>query len=200
MFLVYLHRRTDNGEIFYVGIGKGDRPYHRSKRNRFWKAIADKGYTIEIIYENVSWDEACRIERELIKKYGRRDLGLGNLTNMTDGGEGNQNMIYTPEWREKQRISSTGRIQTEETKKKRALKQTGIKFSEERKRNISDSTKGIHSGSKNPSAVLNEEKVIEIKKLIEEGKSLLSISKKYDCGWTTIDRIKKGITWKHLTI
>jgi anti-sigma28 factor (negative regulator of flagellin synthesis) len=198
-YVVYLHKRKDNSEVFYVGIGRKDRPYSKY-RNKFWKAVADKGYSIEIIHENVLWEDACRIERELIKEYGRRDLGLGNLTNMTDGGEGNQNMIYTPEWREKQRIASTGRIQTEETKKKRALKQTGVRFSEQRKKNISESKKGIHLGSNNPSAVLNEEKVREIKKLLELNKSVLSISKIYDCGWTTIDGIKKRRTWRHVSI
>ena len=197
--VVYLHRRKDSGEIFYVGIGKQNRPYSKSKRNKFWNSIAEKcGWSVEIIYEDLSWDDACKKERELIKQYGRRDLGEGILTNMTDGGEGNQNIIYTPEWIEKQRISSTGRIQSEETKKKRALKQTGIKFTEQRKKNISESKKGLNLGSNNPSAVLNEEKVKEIKKLLENGKSVLSISNMYNCGWNTVDGIKKGRTWKHV--
>jgi hypothetical protein len=199
--VVYLHRRKDNGEIFYVGIGKKNRPYSKSKRNKFWNAVAEKcGWSVEIICEGLSWDDACKKEIELIKQYGRRDLGEGILTNMTDGGEGNQNIIYTPEWIEKQRIASTGRIQSEETKKKRALKQTGVNFSQERKNNISESKKGLNVGSKNPAAVLNETQVKKIKKLIKEKKSLLSISKEFNCGWNTIKRIKEGTHWKHVLI
>ncbi len=199
--VVYLHKRKDNGEVFYVGIGKKSRPYSKSKRNKFWRAVAKKyGWYVEIIYENLFWDEACKKEIEMIKQYGRRDLGEGILTNMTDGGEGNQNIIYTPEWREKQRIASTGRIQNEETKKKRALKQTGISFTKDRKDNISKSKKGTQVGSNNPSSVLNETQVREIKYLLNDNKSLLSISKQFNCGWTTIKRIKEGTHWKHVQI
>jgi anti-sigma28 factor (negative regulator of flagellin synthesis) len=197
--VVYIHKRKDTNEVFYVGIGKIQRPYHKSKRNKYWKSIVNKhGYDIEIIHKDLSWENACKIERQLISQYGRLDLGTGILVNMTDGGEGNQNIIYTDEWREKQRIASTGRIQTEETKKKRALRQTGIKFSKDRKKNISKSKKGTQVGSNNPSAVLSEDKVSKIKELIRGGKSILSISKLYGCGWTTISRIKKGTHWSHV--
>lgn len=198
--VVYVHRRKDTNEVFYIGIGKIRRPYERNgRRNHYWKSIVNKhGYDIEIIHKNLSWEDACNIERQLISKYGRLDLGTGILVNMTDGGEGNQNMLYTDEWREKQRISSTGRIQSEETKKKKSLVSTGVKFSEDRKRNISKSKKGAQVGSNNPAAVLNETKVKEIKELINNGMSLLSISKLYNCGWTTVSRIKKGLTWSHV--
>jgi anti-sigma28 factor (negative regulator of flagellin synthesis) len=197
--VVYIHKRKDTNEVFYVGIGKIRRPYDKAKRNKYWQSIVNKhGYNIEIIHKNLSWKKACKIERQLILQYGRCDLGTGVLVNMTDGGEGNQNIIYTDEWREKQKIASTGRIQSEETKKKRALRQTGIKFSKDRKKNISKSKKGTQVGSSNPSAVLNEDKVSEIKELIRGGKSILSISKLYGCGWTTISRIKKGTHWSHV--
>ena len=185
--VVYIHRRKDNSQVFYIGIGKIRRPYDKAKRNNYWQSIVNKhGYDIEIIHKDLSWEKACKIERQLILQYGRCDLGTGVLVNMTDGGEGNQNIIYT------------GRIQSEETKKKRALKQTGIKFSEDRKKNISKSKEGSQVGSSNPSAVLNEDKVSEIKELIRGGKSILSISKLYGCGWTTISRIKKGTHWSHV--
>ena len=37
---------------------------------------------------NITWEEACQKEKELIEYYGRRDSGSGTLVNMTAGGEG----------------------------------------------------------------------------------------------------------------
>jgi len=88
--IVYLHRRKSDGEVFYVGIGsKRTRAYDSKQRSRFWKAYTVKyPYSVEVLYEGLTWQEACGKERELIKQYGRRDLGGGTLVNMTDGGDG----------------------------------------------------------------------------------------------------------------
>jgi hypothetical protein len=96
MALVYKHIRKDNGEIFYVGIGPGvatpganqDRPYVTDSRNAIWKYIVNETeYTIEIIKDNISRDEAYIIEVQLIKKHGRIDKETGTLANRTDGGK-----------------------------------------------------------------------------------------------------------------
>jgi hypothetical protein len=90
MAIVYQHRRSDTNEIFYIGIGKTiKRAYQKEARNVIWKAITNKcSYIIEILFENLTWEQACEKERDLIKGYGRRDLGLGSLVNMTSGGDG----------------------------------------------------------------------------------------------------------------
>tara|TARA_R110000803_G_C11754919_1_gene293039 strand:+ start:58 stop:420 length:363 start_codon:yes stop_codon:yes gene_type:complete len=90
MAVVYQHRRNDTNEIFYIGIGKSkDRASKKSNRNDYWHNIVDKyGYTKEILVSDISWDEAVKEEIRLINKYGRKDLGKGNLVNMTRGGEG----------------------------------------------------------------------------------------------------------------
>lgn len=196
--VVYIHRRGDTNRIFYVGIGNPKRPYTK-RDNKMWEGIVHKhGYKVEILYTDLKWEEACLIERYLISCLGRKDMGKGELANMTDGGEGNQNMIYTPEWIEKQRIASTGRIQSEETKKKKSKSLTGKKFSEERKENIRKTKIGMHRGSENPSAKLTEEIVLKIREEHSQGKSLLSIANKYGCGWTTAKRIVSRESWKHL--
>jgi predicted DNA-binding protein YlxM (UPF0122 family) len=108
--VVYFHRRKDTNEVFYVGIGKLCRPYQTNDRNKFWKRIVNKvGYNIEIIHTDLTWDEAIQYERKYIKQFGRRDMGLGTLVNMTDGGEGNQGQIFSEETRKKISISSRGR-------------------------------------------------------------------------------------------
>ena len=90
MAIVYQHRRKDNNEIFYVGIGKYEsRAYDFVGRSEAWKYIYNKTeIEVEISHKDIIWEEACSIERYLISFYGRRDLGLGTLVNMTDGGDG----------------------------------------------------------------------------------------------------------------
>ena len=91
-YLCYTHTKPD-GEVFYVGIGNRKRPYRKDRRSNLWNNIAKKyGYTIEILSENLTWEDACALERQLISKIGRRDLGKGTLVNHTDGGDGTINM------------------------------------------------------------------------------------------------------------
>ncbi len=90
--VVYIHRKATDGTIFYVGIGNPSRAKNRYYRNRFWKATVKKhGHTIHIIERNISWKDACESEIALIELIGRRDLGLGTLVNLTDGGDGATN-------------------------------------------------------------------------------------------------------------
>jgi len=90
MAIVYQHRRNDTNEVFYVGIGKDQyRAYSDRDRNKYWKNIVNKvGYIVQIVLEGVNYPEAFYTERYLIRYYGRKDLGLGLLVNVTDGGEG----------------------------------------------------------------------------------------------------------------
>ena len=85
MAFVYLHKKKNTDDVFYVGIGlKENRAYSTKDRNIHWKRGVDKyGYDVEIIESDIEWDIACNKEKSLIKEYGR-----DNLTNMTDGGEG----------------------------------------------------------------------------------------------------------------
>lgn len=97
MAYVYKHVRLDKNEIFYVGIGEG-KNYSRSKnktgRNKIWKRIVSKTeYLVEIIHDNIPYQEALKIEEQLIKFYGRLDLGTGPLANLTDGGQGTPGII-----------------------------------------------------------------------------------------------------------
>jgi len=87
--VVYKHIRLDTNEVFYIGIGNPKRPYNKNSRSDFWKRVTNKtDYKVEIIYSDLTWEEACEKEIELIEFYGRRDLGNGTLVNLTDGGEG----------------------------------------------------------------------------------------------------------------
>lgn len=89
---VYRHIRIDKNVPFYIGIGEDDnykRAYSKKDRNKYWKNIINKTpYEVEIILDELSKDESKIKEIEFIKLHGRKDLGLGTLVNMTDGGEG----------------------------------------------------------------------------------------------------------------
>lgn len=95
---VYVHRRTDDGRIFYVGKGSHpDRATERSSRNRYWHAIVAKhGLTVEIVARFETDALSQQMERDLIAWYGR-----ANLANLTDGGDGCAGIVPTAEARRK---------------------------------------------------------------------------------------------------
>lgn len=71
------------------------------------------------------------------------------------------------------------------------------------KENIEYSTKNKHYkdikiGLKNPNAKLNEQQAKQILYLYKSKYSIASIARKYDCGWTTIQHIIKGDTWRNV--
>jgi hypothetical protein len=82
----------------YVGKGKGDRwLVHERKtdpinwmKNEFiertWIMLGE--VPKRKFEENLTDEEACRLERALIRLIGRQNRGKGPLTNLTDGGEG----------------------------------------------------------------------------------------------------------------
>jgi hypothetical protein len=129
MAIVYLHRRKDNNEVFYVGIGTSrKRPYQNTGRNKYWHNIVNSiGYCVEITHKNIIKEEACAIEMYLIAFYGRKDLGLGNLCNVTDGGELNTGRIKSKESIERHRLNIKGRKHSEITKLKMSNSRKGCK-------------------------------------------------------------------------
>jgi hypothetical protein len=78
-FCVYLHISNDE-DIFYVGQGTVDRAHNKSAKGRArkWYEIASKGYDVLIIYENLSKDEAVRLEKETIIKLKQQNQNLVN--------------------------------------------------------------------------------------------------------------------------
>lgn len=118
MAIVYLHKRKDNNDVFYVGIGKStERAYSKDSRNTHWHSLVKKyGYLVDITHNDIIYDEAFGIEKYLIEFYGRKDLNKGYLVNKTDGGEGFLN--FSKETLDIIRQKNIGRKHTEETKLK----------------------------------------------------------------------------------
>jgi hypothetical protein len=126
MAVIYRHRKAGTDDVFYIGIGiTKQRAYRKTNRNKYWHNIVNKyDYEVDIIFEGISYSEACSGEKLLIKLYGRRDLKTGCLVNMTDGGENNAGKVVSDETRKKSSISHKGRKHSEEQKNKISISNT----------------------------------------------------------------------------
>ena len=129
----------------------GMKEYNRYQNdvNKYWKNIAKKGYEVEVLLEDLTWEQACEKEREFIALYGRKDLGTGILQNLTDGGEGGSGRVLSEETRRKiseiqkgERHHYYGKSLSEEHKRKLSESQKGKTLSEETKRKLSEVMKG----------------------------------------------------------
>ena len=104
-------------EPFYIGKGTDNRHYHSSfdrhnsfKKNKI-KSLNKKNIKVLSIkvFEDLNEQESFNIETTIIKKIGRRDLKLGPLTNLTDGGDGRTNIVVSE--KTKKKISKTKKSQ-----------------------------------------------------------------------------------------
>ena len=113
LYYIYILKNPITNLPFYIGVGKKNRKSSISREQshivealNFAKGKVNKsvnkhklntilqilslGYQVDIEFgnsydiENLAFEEEIR----LIAQYGRRDLGTGILTNMSDGGEG----------------------------------------------------------------------------------------------------------------
>jgi len=177
-------------EPFYIGKAKvrkgtGQREYdhltearsgtkkgNQLKLNKIRK-IEETGMSPIIIKMYEGEDDESKIldvETTMIECIGRKDLGKGPLTNLTDGGEGVRNRVFTDEQRKeisetvkrwhrevgvseetkkKLSIAMEGRIFTEEWKKKIGDKSRQQVWTDERRKKISESLKGKMTGEGN---------------------------------------------------
>jgi group I intron endonuclease len=90
MHYVYRHIRLDKNEPFYIGIGSDKsflRAYSKKSRNPYWHNIVKfTPYRVDIVFKDLTYEEACAKEKEFISLYGRGVIGM--LCNITEGGEG----------------------------------------------------------------------------------------------------------------
>jgi len=116
-------------EPFYVGKGKGDRfKVHlyesviKKSKIRYYKIkkIRESGVEPIIIklYENLKENISFNLEKLTIKKIGRKDLKLGSLINLSDGGEGESGVIFTD--KHKKNISASLKISKKFQESKRS--------------------------------------------------------------------------------
>jgi hypothetical protein len=199
---VYFHRRLDTNDIFYVGIGNDKRPNIKSKnkRSEWWHRVVNKhGYHVEVIEKDLPWKSACLIEIALIDFFGRRDLGKGNLVNMTNGGEGAKGYIRSAQHTAKIVAAHKGRKHSEESRAKISKSQKGKKrapFTAEHKANMSASNVGNTNGAvlteKDVRAIIYQCKFHYYKGMVKD------LAKQYGVDPSTISNIKNNKSWKEI--
>ena len=154
MYTVYQHKNKINGKV-YIGITK-QKPEQRWRHGQgykssphFYAAIQKYGwdnFEHNILFQNLTKEEACKKEQELIAKYHSMDREFGY--NSTSGGD-----IFTMNKETKQKISQSmmgnknglGRPCSEEKKKKISEAQKGKHLTEKHKQKLSEAAKNRHA-------------------------------------------------------
>lgn len=115
MAQIYSHIRKDLNQIFYIGIELDSKTKYKKRayskfRSKFWKNIVNKtDYFVEIMYDDLTNESVKEFEKFLILLYGRKDKGVGNLVNLTDGGDGVLGKVTPVEVRNKISNSMKGK-------------------------------------------------------------------------------------------
>ncbi len=109
-FYVYMYLRSYNSKHgpvsspYYVGKGKGKRAWNKDHAI----SLPTNPKNIIIVEGCLSESDAFQLEKDLIKQYGRIDLGTGCLHNRTDGGPTSGQV--SEETRAKMRAAKLGKI------------------------------------------------------------------------------------------
>ena len=154
MYTVYQHKNKINGKI-YIGITM-QKPEQRWRYGEgykssphFYAAIQKYGwdnFEHNILFQNLTKEEACKKEQELIAKFNSINREFGY--NSTSGGE-----IFVMNEEIKQKISQAmignknglGHPCSEEKKRKISEAQKGRALTEEHKQKLSEAAKKRHT-------------------------------------------------------
>lgn len=154
MYIVYQHRNKINNKV-YIGITSrtpqerwGNQGCNYKSSPYFYNSIQKYGwdnFEHNILYTNLTKEEACKKEQELIKQFNSMNREFGY--NSTSGGE-----VFIMNDETKQKISKAlrgnknnlGHPCSEEKKRKISEAQKGRKFTEEHRRKLSEAAKKRH--------------------------------------------------------
>lgn len=154
MTTIYVLCDPDTGEIRYVGktthtlsqrlrghltkAASGDKAY----RNCWIRSLSKRPTIVGVdIVDDV---DGASAEVAAIARY--RAAGC-RLVNLTDGGEGTPGVVRSPEYREKQRVSQSGKKLSAKTKEKICISSTGRSHSHDAREKIRAARIGMRQSS-----------------------------------------------------
>jgi NUMOD3 motif len=141
-FYAYLWLRED-GTPYYAGKGCENRAF--VQENHY--CPLPKSRDRVLIFARASETEAFETEAELIRNWGRKDLGTGVLRNLTDGGDGSSGYKHTEEALQKMSAVHAGKHHSPATEFKVGHPsprrgKAGYKATEEHRRKMSIAQRG----------------------------------------------------------
>lgn len=149
IFYVYVWKRPDTNEVFYVGKGSNNRIDSLKSRNNHVLNVVKKygglkSIIKEKIYENLSEAEAFKLEKETISNL--RITLKEKLLNISDGGDGSSgwfNSLTDEEKNHHREISKSwsGKKHTDEQKRKISESKKGKKHTDETNKKVSETRK-----------------------------------------------------------
>ena len=183
----------DTNVPFYIGKGcynryrdVGSRTYNKRLHHKIQKIRKTKKCRVadftKILLENLTNEEAYKHEIRLIKEYGRKHLNEGPLLNLTEGGGG---VMDHPKEKTRKIIKDEKTFRTLIFIKKQTLNQIASYYncSIGTIRKAANFLKIIFPGRKKQ---LPENKILE---LYKKEKSIINLSKKFNCDRDVILRI-----------
>ena len=126
-FCVFQHTRKDTNKVFHTGIGSKEKAYSKEYHPTFWYYITEKtDYIVDIIAEDLSWDEACELERKIaarinFKRPGKPYSGRRKRT------EAHNKAIYTSREKPVWQLDMQGKFIKEFPSALAASEATGIR-------------------------------------------------------------------------
>jgi hypothetical protein len=169
------------------------------------KGIKDKLIlTKEIIEICSSYEKLVIAEQKLIDKYWDDEYCMNLNHSSLGAGVGEKNVKYgkTHSEETKKKISEAiskshkNRIISDDTRQKMSIAKKGKSQTKEHIQKVSIA----NTGSKNPSAILNELIVLQIRKDILPSYTNNQLSTRYDVSYNTIVDIRKYRTWKNVKL
>lgn len=143
-----------DGELFYVGIGQRNRLFvHETDTRRGYvynklksSIISKEEYLLYVLFIVSSNRDSClKMEANVISRFGRRDIGTGTLSNLTDGGDpGPNGCVYS----EERRIKHSESLKKSASKIAKTLKDRYNSLSEEEQKEISSRLDGHRNNEK----------------------------------------------------
>jgi hypothetical protein len=144
--------------------------------------------------------------KKLIAKYGRKNNNTGVLANMTDGGKGKVNIVYTNEQKERLKNQFKNLKRTNEWKNNIKLAKIGTIHLKQTKQKISQSNKGKHNNEHLKQSAIKRRKFINkeilfIRQAIKnKTKTRKELMLEFNLTQQRICDIIKGTVYKHLPI